>query len=103
MKKNLLTFLSLVILMSVSFFVLESSIQTAKANVTPRYSNNPPGPQGQRTNQAVQCAGGGWIIEPGCCFGYENCYRMNPCDGAAFSCNGKDYIPIDDRDDNLNP
>lgn len=103
MKKHFITFLSLVLLIGVSFFVLESSIQTARANVTPRYSNNPPGAQGQRTNQAVQCAGGGWIIKPGCCFGYENCYNMNPCDGSAFSCNGVDYIPVEDRDDNLNP
>ena len=37
---------------------------------------------------AVQCAGGGWVIKPGCCSGYMRCDAMNPCNGQQFICHG---------------
>ena len=50
------------------------------------YSNEQPGPQGERHPQAVWCGGGGWVIKPGCCYGSENCDNMDPCNGQSFKC-----------------
>ena len=56
------------------------------------YSNEPPGGEGERRTQAVQCGVGGWKIKPGCCYGWSDCDWMNPCNGASFSCDGKRYV-----------
>ena len=55
------------------------------------YTNEGPGPQGQRSKQAVQCGLSGWVVRVGCCYGAENCYDMNPCNDAQFSCDGLHY------------
>ena len=52
------------------------------------YSNEKPGPDGERHPQAVQCASWwGWTIKAGCCYGWEDCY-FNGCGSANFSCDG---------------
>lgn len=103
MRQKLVHFMLLVFLIGATIILVGSSVQTLRADETPRYSNNPPGEQGERTNQAVQCGGGGWVIVPGCCYGNDNCDDMNPCKGAAFSCNGRDWVTLNDKINDLNP
>lgn len=81
---------------------LSATILVAKAvtsepihsTVTDPYSNGLPGQQGERHSQAVQCGGGGWVIKAGCCYGWEECYNMNPCNGRSFSCDGLTYMAL---------
>lgn len=94
-------FFSAVVFIAVGIFCGQVIGQNSSSNdnvTVPTYSNDGPGPQGQRHSQAVQCAGGGWKIKAGCCYGMEDCFRMNPCDNRSFSCDGIHYHPfVDER------
>ena len=103
MKKLIFGFFFLVVI-SLSVFltvsVLQTSISiTALCQDVPEYmdvggsggggyTTSCPGVQNRRKSQAVQCAGGGWVIKPGCCSGYMRCDAMNPCNGQQFICHG---------------
>ncbi len=56
------------------------------------YSNEGPGPQGSRQEQAVWCCGGGWIVRAGCCFGETDCHYIFCPSGVCFSCDGNTWI-----------
>ncbi len=56
------------------------------------YSNEGPGPQGFRQEQAVWCCGGGWIVREGCCFGDTECTYIFCPSGVCFSCDGNTWI-----------
>jgi len=102
MKKLIFGFFFLVVI-SLSVFltvsVLQTSISiTALCQEVPEYmdvggsgggyTTGCPGVQNRRKSQAVQCAGGGWVIKPGCCSGNMRCDAMNPCNGQQFICHG---------------
>lgn len=54
------------------------------------YTNELPGPQGQRQPQAVWCCGGGWHIGAGCCYGGSDCTYIY-CPSVCFSCDGNSW------------
>jgi len=99
MKKNItLFFISLAFALS-AIVTIKSSMSVSEMTKllvmdgieALAYSNEGPGPQGQRHTQAVWCGGGGWDIAVGCCYGWENCSIVN-CPNHSFSCNGIDWI-----------
>lgn len=53
--------------------------------------NELPGPQGERQTQAVWCQGSGWDIQPGCCYGGEDCTMRRCRKGPSFSCDGNHW------------
>lgn len=56
------------------------------------YTNEGPGPQGQRQKQAVWCGGvGGWVVREGCCYGPTQCTYIY-CPEHSFSCDGNTWI-----------
>ena len=92
--KSKTTFLVSIIALAAIIFALSQFVSYA-------YSNEPPGPQGQRRTQVVQCQVSGWDTAVGCCFGGEECDYMDPCDGKNYTC-GKGWIaPETSRDDDL--
>lgn len=52
------------------------------------FTDNCPGPQGQRQSQAVACYDFwlGQSVVSGCCYGGGNCNISDPCDGHRFKC-----------------
>lgn len=103
--KKLFFYLSFVTVISLSAFLLVNVLQTNRSitalcdefmeNVdlgdggggsSGGYTNGCPGGQGRRRTQAVQCDGGGWNVVSGCCWGYSQCNKMNPCNGKMFLC-----------------
>lgn len=99
MKKYSLLFVSVAIVFLFSVYVLYVTVKQNRelSNIEVlTYTNEGPGPQGQRHSQAVWCDGGGWNIQPGCCAGAENCYYLDPCNSRRFSCDGSTfYSPLD--------
>ena len=74
--------------------LINHNVKAQAKQVALEWSNELPGPQGQRHSQAVQCKHVStfdvWDIQPGCCYGSENC-SMNGCH-RSFSCDGKHYL-----------
>jgi len=101
MKKNFLLCVSALAIASAAVLSAAINVNAAESAIKPQYSNDPPGPQGNRHSQAVQCGVGGWVIKPGCCFGDENCFIMDPCKGSSFSCDGLHYVAAGGSKDDI--
>lgn len=98
LKKSLLP--SIVIIMSMMACILVTVKTTQKSKsvllVTSgsvealSFSNELPGPPGERQPQAVWCCGGGWIVREGCCYGASDCWDIG-CTSICFSCDGNTW------------
>lgn len=96
MKKTflVLSLLSVIVTIIAIIQTKELCVMASLDGWDSEFSNYPPGKQGQRQQQAVQCfsAWNGMYVTVGCCFGSEQCNDMNPCDGKAFSCDSNEWI-----------
>ena len=77
--------------LAASLVVLVLSLCVLGETKASAYSNELPGQERFRHPQAVWCAGGGWVVRAGCCYGSESCTNMNPCGGKSFSCDGNSW------------
>ena len=104
MKKVVFIALICVASFFIAFFPLKSSfsacqllneIETLTNGESSGYTKTCPGPQGNRQSQAVRChlPTGGDHVVIGCCWGYENCDEISPCNGSPFSCDAKKCYP----------
>lgn len=95
-KRGLSVFVIITVL--ASFFIAFKTVQKSKTLMSINqegiealsYSNELPGPQGQRQPQAVWCCGGGWTIREGCCYGGTTCSDIG-CSTVCFSCDGNTW------------
>lgn len=101
MKRTILLCAAALAITSAAVLSATINVNAAESAIKPQYSNDPPGPQGNRHSQAVQCGVGGWVIKPGCCFGDEDCLIMDPCKGASFSCDGMHYVEAGGSKDDI--
>lgn len=101
MKKNILLCFFILAVAFAAVLSTAINVNAAETAINPIFSDYPPGPQGNRQTQSVQCGVGGWVIKPGCCFGDTDCYDMDPCNGASFSCDGKKYVEAGGSKDDI--
>lgn len=100
MKKPVYFIISIVIIVLSAVLAISSTLRCFDLSCTLSndvealaFSNEGPGPQGQRHKQSVWCSGSGWVIRVGCCYGAENCSVIE-CgeNNHNYSCNGNDWI-----------